>query len=166
LLVIEAANPAAAQHLAAALDACRAEGWVVRESWLPVPGRVVCSGSVRSEGDARALLLAALGGAGVVAVVDVDREVADRLVDDLRRLGPVRHVTDDVPAPIRLDPQQRALLALLAEGLTLGEAAWQLGLSRRTADRRLALGTDRTAEAIARAKRLGWLGSRPRGERP
>jgi DNA-binding NarL/FixJ family response regulator len=69
-----------------------------------------------------------------------------------------------VPAPIRLEPQQRALLALLAEGLTLGEAAWQLGLPRRTADRRLAdarraLGTDRTAEAIARAKRLGWLGA-------
>jgi hypothetical protein len=37
-----------------------------------------------------------------------------------------------------------------------------LGLARRTADRRLAearrtLGVSRTTEAIARARRLGWL---------
>jgi len=56
----------------------------------------------------------------------------------------------------------RHLLRLLADGWTLGEAASELGLSRRTADRRLdaarrELGTATTAEAVARARRLGWL---------
>jgi DNA-binding NarL/FixJ family response regulator len=62
-----------------------------------------------------------------------------------------------------LDPEARAILGLLAEGHSLGEAAHLLGLARRTADRRLlaarrALGVDRTTEAIARARRLGWFG--------
>ena len=62
--------------------------------------------------------------------------------------------------------EARAILGLLAEGHSLGEAADILGLSRRTADRRLAegrqaLGTDRTTEAIARARHQGWLGRDP-----
>jgi len=60
----------------------------------------------------------------------------------------------------------RAIIGLLAEGHSLGQAARLLGLSRRTADRRLAaarsaLGAERTTEAVARAQRMGWLGARP-----
>ena len=70
----------------------------------------------------------------------------------------------DEGAGATIDADSRAILALLAEGLTLGEAATELGLSRRTADRRLAaartaLGTNRTTAAIARARALGWLTS-------
>lgn len=128
---------------------------------LQRPGRVRV-GRVSSATDARAALLAALTGQGIVAHATADRAVIDRLVDDLRRLGPVEHrlgPASDTPAA---DHQVRELLGLLAEGQSLGEAAAILGLSRRTADRRLAaarraLGTDRTTEAIARAARLGWL---------
>ena len=56
----------------------------------------------------------------------------------------------------------RSILARIAAGRTLGAIAGELGLSRRTADRRLAearaaLGAQRTTEAVARAQRLGWL---------
>ena len=56
----------------------------------------------------------------------------------------------------------RSILARIASGHTLGAIARDLGLSRRTADRRLAdarvaLGVERTTEAVARAQRLGWL---------
>ena len=54
------------------------------------------------------------------------------------------------------------LIALLAGGMTLGQAANELGLSRRTADRRLAearvvLGARRTTEAVVLARQAGWF---------
>jgi DNA-binding NarL/FixJ family response regulator len=125
-------------------------------------GVVVRTGRVATGDDAEAALLAALAGNGVVAFATASREVIDRLVDDLRRLGPVDHRVGPAVAPPALSVDARAILGLLAEGHSLGEAAAILGLSRRTADRRLAegrdaLGVERTTEAIARAKRLGWL---------
>jgi DNA-binding NarL/FixJ family response regulator len=123
----------------------------------------ICRGVVDGPDSAADALLAALDGAGLLVEASADRATIDRLVDDLRRLGPVDHrATPPAPMPA-LDPEARAILGLLAEGHTLGEAAALLGLARRTADRRLAaardaLGVERTTEAIARARRLGWLG--------
>ena len=146
------------------VDRITAEGWRVVADFTPPyrPGRFVRTGNVASAEDARAALLAALAGQGLVVHATADRHVIDRLVDDLRRLGAVDHrVLETVAAP-DVDGEARQLLGLLAEGQSLGEAAVTLGLSRRTADRRLAearrmLGTDRTSEAIARAARQGWL---------
>jgi ATP/maltotriose-dependent transcriptional regulator MalT len=130
----------------------------------------ICVGVVDSAESAAGALLAALGGAGLVIEARADRETIDRLVDDLRRRGPVDHrVVASVSPDPEISVEARAILGLLAMGLSLGEAAHVLGLSRRTADRRLAearqsLGVDRTTEAIARARRLGWLdrsGARP-----
>jgi len=95
-------------------------------------------------------------------VVREGSPTVDRLVDDLRRLGPVDHRVVVATSGTSITPQARALLGLLAEGLTLGEAAASLGLSRRTADRRIAdarraLGAERTTEAITLARRAGWL---------
>jgi DNA-binding NarL/FixJ family response regulator len=83
-------------------------------------------------------------------------------------------VAPAVTAPLRWDVQPehrrgymeddaRAILRRLASGQTLGQAAAELGLSRRTADRRLArarraLGADRTVVAVARARRTGLIG--------
>jgi len=109
--------------------------------------------TVRDAGDAAEALLAAVGGAGVVVHARAGRDVIDRLVDDLRRLGPVDHRTGE-PAPgPGLTADERRLLDALASGRTLGEAAVELHLSRRTADRRLAaarrkLGVATTAEAV------------------
>jgi DNA-binding CsgD family transcriptional regulator len=65
-----------------------------------------------------------------------------------------RELSDD---PLRFD--QRRLLELLAQGMTVGEAARRVFVSRRTADRRLAeariaLGVRTTTEAVARLLRL------------
>lgn len=154
----------------ALLDATNG-GWTQVEGFAAPyeGGDVVRTGAVDSEASAQAALLAALAGQGLVVRVTASREVTDRLVDDLRRLGPVDH---RIGLPVRspgLGRDARAILGLLAEGRTLGEAADFLGLSRRTADRRLAegraaMGVTRTTEAIARARRLGWL-DLPRDDR-
>lgn len=61
-----------------------------------------------------------------------------------------------------LTPEGLRLLGLLVEGMSLGEAARSIHLSRRTADRRLAaarlaLGAATTAEALITFQRR-WLG--------
>lgn len=116
---------------------------------------VVCAGTVAGEGDAAAAVLAAVEGTGIVAAARADRATIDRLCDDLRRLGPIDHRTADRRNPPELTAEETALLELLRGGSSLGEAARQLHLSRRTADRRLAaarakLGVATTAEALAR----------------
>jgi len=161
-VVIEAANPAADAHVRQALEAARSAGWVAVAGWLQPRGPIVCHGLVTSDADAVQALRAAVEGAGVVILARAERQTIDRLVDDLRRLGPVSHVTADAAGPAAVAPERRRLIQLLADGWTLGEAAAELGLSRRTADRRLddarrALGTETTAEAVAQARRLGWL---------
>ena len=154
--------------LAGDLAAARAAGFEIVESFrAPTPPTrrpLVRTGVVADAAQAAEALLAAIGGAGLIVATTADRTTIDRLVDDLRRLGRVEHRVarpDGAPSP-PLDRDARAILGLLAEGLSLGEAAELLGLARRTADRRLAearrvLGADRTTEAIARARRLGWL---------
>jgi DNA-binding NarL/FixJ family response regulator len=158
----------------ALLERLRAAGWQIVEGFPAgrASGVVMCHGRVETRDDAAAALLAALHGHGLVVESRAATAVLDALVDDLRHLGPVDHRgAEGSPGTVAaaphgaISPQARALLALLAEGLTLGEAAAHLGMSRRTADRRLAearraLSAERTTEAVARARRLGWLDAR------
>jgi DNA-binding NarL/FixJ family response regulator len=121
-------------------------------------GDAVCTGVVADNADAEAALLAAVSGSGLVVDATAPRDVIDRLCSDLRTLGPVEHRLARRVRPA-LTREQRELLALLAEGLSLGEAADRLHLSRRTADRRLAaaraaLGVATTVEAVAAFTRL------------
>lgn len=121
-------------------------------------------GVVDGPDSAAVALLAALDGAPLILEVRADAAVVDRLVDDLRRLGRVEHRVAAANASPVLTADARAILGLLAEGHSLGEAAGIVGLPRRTADRRLAaaraaLGVERTTEAIARARHLGWVGA-------
>jgi DNA-binding CsgD family transcriptional regulator len=160
LVVVE--GPALAfEH---ALRETQAAGWTAEAGFGPPhrQGAIVRTGVVDTADAAGAALLAALAGQGLVVRVTAERTVVDRLVDDLRRLGSVDHRIGDVATPPLVGSEARAILGLLAEGHSLGEAATILGLSRRTADRRLAegrraLGVERTTEAIAQARRLGWL---------
>lgn len=152
-----------------ALAELRAGGWDIRERWQggPASSRLVRAGAVTTAADAEAALLGAIEGAGLVIAVTGERAFIDRLIDDLRRLGRVDHRVGEPETGPSLPADARAILGLLAEGHSLGEAAHILGLARRTADRRLAiarraLGVERTTEAIARARRLGWLGPGPR----
>ena len=153
LIVVEASARAAA----AARREVEAARWPVVEGWRNEPG-VVCAGVVDDASSAAKALLAAIGGAGLVVEARAGREIVDRFVDDLRRLGPVEHRTREPETPL-LTNDERELLALLAGGATLGVAARRLHLSRRTADRRLAaarakLGVKTTAEAVVSAARL------------
>jgi DNA-binding CsgD family transcriptional regulator len=151
-----------------AVREAQAAGWTVVDgfaagrSGATASALVVRAGPVATAEDASAALLAALDGAGLIVDARAPREVIDRLVDDLRRLGRVDHRVGAPARTVVLAPEARAILGLLAEGHSLGEAAHVLGIPRRTADRRLAearraLGVERTTEAIARAQRLGWL---------
>ena len=135
---------------AAALGDARHSGHELIESFAGRAG-VVCCGEISDPATAELAMLAAVGGAGLIVRVTASREVADRLLDDLRRLGSVEHRLEPARGP--LTSEQRALLDLLSNGTTLGVAATRLGLSRRTADRRLAearrvLGGATTAEAL------------------
>jgi DNA-binding CsgD family transcriptional regulator len=164
LIVVE--GPAAA--IERDVDAARAAGFEIAAGFRggpPARPTVIRSGVVATPSDAAEALLAALDGAGLIVAASADRETIDRLLEDLRHLGQVDHrmaAPDAAIATPELVPEARAILGLLAEGLSLGEAAETLGLARRTADRRLAearrvLGVERTTEAIVRARRLGWL---------
>lgn len=140
------------------------------ERLLPaVPGHV--RAVVTDDASASAALLLALDGGLLLVHAPQGSATVDVLCDDLRRLARVDVVRagDEVPAPRTsaegdlVDDDGAAILRLLADGLTLGQAATRLGLSRRTADRRLAaareaLGARSTAEAVA-----VWSSSRPAG---
>jgi DNA-binding NarL/FixJ family response regulator len=73
---------------------------------------------------------------------------------DAQRMGAR---SGDVPPDSPLDDEQRRLLGLLGRGLSVTEAATQLRVSPRTAERRLsdaraALGAATNAEAVLRAE--------------
>jgi hypothetical protein len=140
LFVIEGDGAQATARLAEVIGLARADGWWILRGWgAPMRrDRVVCTGWIRSADDARRALLAAVAGAGLAVAAATDRETTDRFLDDLRRLGAVDHETAAVAEAARPAPQQRALLGLLAEGLSIDEAATELGMSRRAADRRVA----------------------------
>jgi DNA-binding CsgD family transcriptional regulator len=170
LVVVEGSTAAVDR----AFDEVRRRGWVTVDGWgTPVPrgGRAVRVGNVDGQADAEAALQAALTGIGVLVVGRADRTVMDRLIDDLRRLGPVDHRVGEPPTEASLPYAARDILGLLAEGYSLRETAAVLGLARRTADRRLAeartmLGVERTTEAIAIARRRGWLKPASGANRP
>lgn len=146
-----------------AVEELRSEGWAVRDGFDSgdATPREVRAGGVGDAESAGRAVLAVLAGAGAVVHATAAGDVIDRLLDDLRHLGQVDHRTGTGSSAVSLEA--RAILGRLALGDTLGEAAHALHLSRRTADRRLAearraLGVERTIEAIARARRLGWIG--------
>jgi DNA-binding NarL/FixJ family response regulator len=127
------------------LDATRAalagDGWSVRAGWeLPATPwdladrRLACSGTVSGDGDVAAVLLAASRGAAVAAAVEP--ELRPRLIDELSRVTSLQNIAD--AAPGRLHDDDRALLLALQGGTPLVQAARQLGMSRRTATRRVA----------------------------
>lgn len=140
-----------------------AEGCAVVHGWQPrltdSRAPLVRIGRVRSAQDAEVAVSEAVAGARLVVSATADRDVVDQLCDDLRRLGDLDHRVGAAGRPV-LTEDQRRLLAELLSGRTLGQAAQQLHLSRRTADRRLAdardaLGVSTTAAALLAAVRLG-----------
>jgi DNA-binding NarL/FixJ family response regulator len=153
-VVLERADVRVAREVAAELGGPIVDGW---ETAAP-PGAVRV-GAVTDPTSAAQAVLAAVRGADLVVLAAGERVVIDQLCDDLRRLGRLDHRVD--PDPVTpLSPDERALLAQLVGGASLGQAARALHLSRRTADRRLAsakraLGAQSTSEAVVLARRRG-----------
>jgi DNA-binding NarL/FixJ family response regulator len=153
---------------ASVLDLARArmgaEGWLVRRGFdLPegawkVEASTVCVGVVATDADEIAALLAALRGASLLIAI-VDEHLRSRFIVDLTRVGTVRRLTT-TGDPGSLHPDGAALLAALAEGDSIDSAARRVGMSRRTAHRRLAraratLGVRTNAAAVARFSSRG-----------
>lgn len=112
-----------------------------------------CTGSVETDDDERAAVLAAVRGAAVVVSCAHEARRA-RLVDDLRRVGDTIVVCGGAQVAHGLTDEQIALLEQLAIGASMAEAARVLLISMRTGERRLAaarkaLGVRTTAEAVA-----------------
>lgn len=134
-------------------------GWRRRDGFALPPSpwdlsarRWLCLGVVDDEAAAAAAIEALSRGVGLAVALRLRGELRLRTLEDLHRLGSVASRT---PAEPVLDDEHRRLLDALAGGATLTDAARDLHLSRRTANRRLAeirrqLGVASTAEAIAR----------------
>lgn len=161
------------------LEGVRAD--LVRSGWEVVDGfeggvgpRAVLAGIVNGDQAAAAALLAALDGRGLLVLASCGDDTRHRLLMDLGRVGPVTHhaapaesgragaALSDADVPGAIGAQGLALLALVAEGHSVGEAATRLGISRRTADRHLGaaravLHATTTAGAVGEATRRGWL---------
>jgi len=148
LVVVEGS----ARAYADAMADLRSAGWTLVPGWDGRAG-IVCTGVVGSMEDAAAALLAAVGGAGVLIDAQAERDVVDRLCEDLRRIGRLDHRVGEQPLRVTLTREEQALVDILLDGESLGAAARRLSVARRTADRRLAsvrakLGVETTAEVL------------------
>ena len=122
-------------------------------------GPVVVTGSVENDADLTAVVLAAARGA--LLDVEVPAGPGPALPALLEGLGQVgRPVAPAGPGRHPLSPEDAELVALLAAGATVTEAAERLGYSRRTVQRRLAglrratgAGTNREAVLLAAGRR-------------
>jgi len=121
------------------------------EPFALAPSAILAYASVRSAADCEAALVALARGVELVLTVDIAEPHASAFVDDLARVATA--VTRDAGPLAGLSADQIALLDGLAAGRTLTDVARTLGLSRRTATRRLSearaiLGAATTIEAI------------------
>jgi DNA-binding NarL/FixJ family response regulator len=107
--------------------------------------RLAVAAHVVDEDTAGAVLLAAARGVAVVVAVDLPPASEARFVDDLARVADMQarqEATSDA-----LGGEHIALLEALAAGLTVAAAARRVGLSSRTAVRRLSEARDRLGAA-------------------
>jgi hypothetical protein len=163
LVVIEGRTGVLGQPMAAALAAARRDGWEIVRGWTIPPGRArcVCTGPVRTPDDAQLARRAAGAGAGLVVAASAERLTIDRLLAELRRHGDVQHVREDAATEwTGLTVQERALLGLLAEGLTIAEAAAELRFGAGAAQRRLAAARRRAGVESPSAALLAALRDR------
>jgi DNA-binding CsgD family transcriptional regulator len=163
-------------ELSQAVREANQAGWRVHrgfavpdEPWDLAPARVVLAGPLGSEADAKAALLGAVRGAGLLVQLDRTAEWAGTFLADLVRLsdsdsdsggpGPGLVAAPAGAAAADLTPEQRQILDLLAGGASIAQAARQLFWSLRTANRRVAaardaLGVTSTQEAVVAYSRL------------
>lgn len=130
------------------------EGFEVpSQPWDLAKRHLICHGSITDEGDVTAAVTALTRGIGLAVHLEVVGDLRFRVLEDLHQLGSLSPSV--ISGGAELDLEQRRLIAALVDGATVTDAARQLNMSRRTANRRLleirtALGVTSTAEAISR----------------
>jgi DNA-binding NarL/FixJ family response regulator len=134
------------RHRATALDDLPAKPFALAREGL------LAYATLRDEHDCEAALVALARGVDLVVSVAVPEPHRAAFLDDLARAADVV-AADRRDVSTRLSADQVALLEGLADGRTLTDMASALGLSRRTATRRVAearriLGAETTVEAF------------------
>jgi DNA-binding CsgD family transcriptional regulator len=151
---------AAGDDLESAAAALR--GWTVHrgltlpaQPWDLGPARLVAVGPLPDLAAARAALLCAVRGTGLVVGLDPAAPFAAGFRADLRSLEPAPAVAP--PPAGDLSPDQRDILELLAAGNSIAEAARLRFLSLRTANRRVAEARDALGVATTREAVLAYV---------
>ena len=108
----------------ACVDRLERSGVVIRRRWepgtAPASTELVCAGQVDTVRDAEAALLAALGGAGIVAVLPEDDALSASFFEDLRRLGDVEFADESPQNPLERHRRGTTSAARSARQGTLG----------------------------------------------
>jgi DNA-binding CsgD family transcriptional regulator len=128
------------------------------EPWELTDRGWCCTGEVGDPEGAADALLALVRGCALVVVLSAPGEVGDAFLADVSRAGAPHSLP---PRPIagpvdELDEDERALLALLADGRSVADAAGELYLSLRTAQRRLGAARRRLGVATTREAVVAW----------
>ena len=142
-----------------AQEVWRADRRVVDAAALPaepfdlIDSGLVCVLTIADESAAALATLAASRGVPLVLAVLPSDPTTAALLEELRRVTTVSDVRTPTHDLARLTDDQRAIVRGLAAGDTLTSIASELGMSRRTATRRLreardALGVTTTVEAL------------------
>lgn len=123
------------------------------EPWDLTSRAWACTGAINGAHEAQQATWALVRGCALVLAIGAQAPLD--LLDDLERGGSVRRYVDPSP-PSPLTPDEASLLASLATGCSIRQAAADLYLSNRTAQRRLAdtrrkLGVRTTRQAV-----LAW----------
>lgn len=133
LVIVEGRGDDIRAPLAACLASLARAGWTIVPGWVAplVADRIVCTGEIVTTDDARRALLAAIAGAGLVVAASADPLTIDRLLDDLRRIGPVEHVVGAGTTAGALAPPQCSLPARRGHrsctvGACRGSRRWRL----------------------------------------
>lgn len=149
-----------AAQLGDAAPTLAARGWSLREGfglpdepWDLGSRRWACWGVVDDADSAAAATWVVVRGCAIVAAVGP--ESPRTFLADLARCSAVEHYATSVDDS-GLDANERALLAALAEGLSVHQAAEQLFLSIRTAQRRLASARRRLDVRTTREAVVAW----------
>jgi hypothetical protein len=125
-------------RLAQVIDLLAAVGWTPVDGWELNGSRDLGHGVIRSEADSQSAILAALQGHALAIAVD-HTPLSTGLVVNLRRVALTHDWRTEPPAVLDLGPDTiRLAVAVGGEGIGVEAAAERLGMSRRTAYRRLA----------------------------
>lgn len=144
-------------------------GWTLRsafelpeEPWDLSPQRWVCVGEIDAESTRIASVWALVRGCAIAAWLSPEAAADPEFLADLRRCGATEHWETPTPSADLahdgpLDEHERGLLAALARGLSVHQAAAELFLSSRTSQRRLATARRKLGVRTNREAVMAWM---------